>query len=149
MIYLISHRANINGPHTALYGENHPSSIKETLKNFNVEIDVWLINNLYLLGHDEPQYEVDISFLKKDGLWCHAKNIETLSSLVQENIHCFVHNTDFATLTSRGWIWTYPGQPIISSHSIAVMPETIKNYNIDKAGGICSDFITQYTSVPV
>jgi hypothetical protein len=143
-VILISHRSNLKGPYTAEYGENHPSSIEGVInKEFDVEVDVWLIGGKYILGHDNPQYEVNLSFLKNSHFWCHAKNLEALHSLIRENIHCFFHDIDAATLTSRGWIWTYPGQPILSDRAIVVMPERITNYDISKAGGICSDFILQ------
>ena len=46
------------------------------------------------------------------------------------------------TLTSLGYIWSFPGkQPI--KDSIAVMPE-IHNDDTSKAIGVCSDFIENY-----
>ena len=142
MIY-ISHRANLNGPNTASHGENHPRSIQNAIKqNYDVEIDVWFINGEYVLGHDYPQYKMDIEQLRNNRLWCHAKNLEALHKLMDENIHCFFHNIDDATITSLGWVWTYPGKTIIGNRSIAVMPEKINDYDFNKAGGVCSDFIT-------
>lgn len=145
---LISHRSNLNGPHTAKYGENHPHSIAEAIsQDFDVEVDVWLIDNKFLLGHDEPQYEVSLSFLNNTHLWCHAKNLHALDELMKNKLHCFFHDTDPATLTSKGWVWTYPGQLILSERNIAVMPERINNYDISKCGGVCSDFIMSYRMV--
>lgn len=138
----ISHRSNLHGFHTATYGENHPNSILEAVKHgVDVEIDVWLIDGRYVLGHDAPQYQVDFSFLQSKYYWCHAKNLPAFHSLMNNNIHCFFHDTDAATLTSEKWIWTYPGQPILTPLAIAVMPERIQNYDISQAGGICSDVI--------
>lgn len=135
----------MQGPDTASHGENHPNSILEVVsKGFYVEVDVWMIDGKYVLGHDEPQYQVGLTFLKDYHYWCHAKNLEALHALTHEKIHCFFHDTDAATLTSQGWIWTYPGQPILSERAIVVMPERIQNYDISKAGGICTDFILQH-----
>lgn len=144
---LISHRANTHGPNTAYHGENHPTSIADLLnKGIHVEIDVWLIDGQYALGHDKPEYEIDTAFFV-DRLWCHAKNLYALHSLMSNDVHCFFHDTDAATITSEGWIWTYPGQNIISSRAIAVMPERIEGYEIGLAGGVCSDYINNYMRV--
>ena len=74
--FLISHRGNIDGKTNQ---ENKPEYIKKALfHGFNVEIDVWYIDNKYYLGHDLPQYEIEEDFLQNASLWCHAKNIEAL-----------------------------------------------------------------------
>src|SRR5574343_960654 len=110
---LISHRGNINGSN--ILKENHPDYINDAIKNgFNVEIDVWIDNNKIILGHDYPQYEINKEFIINDKFWVHAKNIQALSYL-KEITNCFFHNSDLYTLTSKGWIWTYPGSYIISN----------------------------------
>jgi hypothetical protein len=54
----------------------------------------------------------------------------------------FWHQEDTVTLTSKNFIWAYPGkQPI--NRSIAVMPELF-NDNTDSCLGICSDYIQNY-----
>ena len=141
MIY-ISHRGNLNGPNTQK--ENHPDYIKKAwMQGFDVEVDVWYVDNQFCLGHDEPQYEVDWKFLSNPSFWCHAKNIEALSIMLNCNAHCFFHNTDDATLTSKGIIWTYPGK-FLTNKSICVMPEN-KSFKVDwkKAYGVCSDYIQE------
>jgi hypothetical protein len=47
-----------------------------------------------------------------------------------------------ATLTSRGFVWVYPGKQPIEG-SIAVLPE-VHHDPIDSCIGICSDVIAQY-----
>lgn len=144
MIY-ISHRGNIEGPDSSL--ENHPDYIKTAIKGgFQVETDVWFINGKYILGHDEPQYEVPRSFLSNAKLWCHAKNMETILDLTSRGnlIHSFYHDSDDCTLTSKGWVWTYPGKLIFGNKSIAVVPERVPGWNISLGAGICSDYISQY-----
>ena len=138
---LISHRGNIQGKSPGL--ENMPEYINDTLnKGYHVEIDVWYKNGFYL-GHDNPQYNVKPNFLAQDKIWCHAKNIEAIIEMSKyPKIHYFWHQEDDITLTSKGYIWAYPGkQPI--KDSIAVMPE-IYNDNLDKCIGICSDYISNY-----
>jgi hypothetical protein len=73
---LISHRGNIDGkkPHF----ENSPSYIDEAIElGYDVEVDLWLVNDKFYLGHDEPQYEIDFKWIedRDDRLWVHCKNI--------------------------------------------------------------------------
>ena len=61
---LISHRGNINGSKPEM--ENKPEYIQQALDlGYDVEIDVWLIDGNFFLGHDEPQYQVHGTFLMK------------------------------------------------------------------------------------
>jgi hypothetical protein len=143
---LISHRGNINGPNPVR--ENSPYYIMEALtEGYDVEIDVWLINGELFLGHDEPQYKIDATWLidRASKLWVHCKNIDALIYLkkCEQNINYFWHQEDDVTITSLGFFWTYPGKQL-TNNSIAVMPE-IKNFNdIDISYGICSDVIKKY-----
>ena len=141
---LISHRGNINGKNIPL--ENSPDYIKNAIHlGYDVEVDIWYHNNTFWLGHDNPKYQIGLYFLLEnaDKLWCHAKNIEAIIEMKKEkSINCFWHQKDDITLTSKGYIWAYPGkQPI--KNSIAVMPEIYKD-NVDKCIGICSDYIKKY-----
>ncbi len=134
----IAHRGNISGP--SKY-ENDPSYIIEALKEgYDVEIDIWIVENKIFLGHDIPEYLVEFDFVKNDRFWCHCKNIEALHLFSSNGIRCFFHNTDDATLTSDGYIWTYPGKHL-TENSICVMPER-SNWNIpNNIAGVCSDYI--------
>ena len=139
---LISHRGNIDGIYTEM--ENNPIYIDRALKNgYNVEIDVWYTNNEWYLGHDEPTYKIRIDYLKNKNLWCHAKNIDALNEMTNySDIHSFWHQEDDVTLTSKNFLWTYPGKQL-TKNSICVLPE--KNNEIPKnVFGICSDFIAKY-----
>jgi hypothetical protein len=96
------------------------------------------------LGHDEPQYEVSDEWLgeRVNNLWVHCKNVESLNWIRSTSLHYFWHEQDTLTLTSKNYMWVYPGkQPITGS--IAVMPE-IHNDDISKCLGVCSDFIKRY-----
>ena len=138
---IISHRGNLNGK--SMY-ENHPDYIEETLcQDFEVEIDVWWIDDSgFWLGHDKPQYLVDEHYLENQKFWCHAKNIEALSKMLDNNnIHCFFHQEDDVTLTSKGYIWTYPNKQL-TDKSIAVLPKELdKSLN---CYGVCTDFVTRW-----
>ena len=136
---LISHRGNINGK--IPLRENEPSYIKDAIKKgYNVEIDVWWYNNSFYLGHDVPTYKVDVKYLHDYRLWCHAKNLEAIVEMSKHpTIHYFWHQKDDITLTSKGYIWAYPGkQPI--KNSIAVLPE-LYNDDLGVCKGVCSDNI--------
>jgi hypothetical protein len=57
----------------------------------------------------------------------------------------FWHENDKYTLTSKGYIWTYPGQ-LFENNSVIVMPESNPNidFNVLKmynCFGICSDYV--------
>jgi hypothetical protein len=140
---LISHRGNLNGKIEEK--ENHPSYIDTALnQGFEVEIDMWEINGRIYLGHDEPQYEVDDKWLSErmDNLWVHCKNIELLNWIRSTSLHWFWHEEDTLTLTSKGYLWVYPGKQPIKG-SIAVMPE-MYNDDLNACVGICSDYIINY-----
>ena len=143
---LISHRGNIDGRNQNK--ENSPEYIFETLSfGFEVEIDVWLNDNQFYLGHDKPTYPIDSKMLVNDKLWCHAKNIDALAAMLREpSIHCFWHQNDDAVLTSKRYIWTYPGKRIARNRAIAVKPELHKGHDISMAEGICSDYIADYVT---
>jgi hypothetical protein len=139
--HYISHRGNLDGRVINL--ENSPDYISKALsKEYEVEIDVWFVNDSFYLGHDEPLHLISKEFLENEKLWCHGKNPQAIVEMKKYAIHYFWHQSDILTLTSKNYIWVYPGmQPI--ERSIAVMPE-IYNDNITKCIGICSDYIKNY-----
>ena len=138
---LISHRGNLNGKD--IENENNPLYIDRALgKGYDVEIDVWYENGKWYLGHDKPQYEIELDYLRNKKLWCHAKNIEALNLMLDDDIHCFWHQEDDVTLTSCGFIWTSPGKKL-TEKSICVLPEKIGEIPKDCIG-ICSDYIERY-----
>lgn len=143
---LISHRGNIDGPNPER--ENTLEYIQEAIEaGYDVEIDLWLVDYEPWLGHDKPQYQTewhDIEELGLKNLWVHCKNIEMLDDLLPyPSFHCFWHQEDDVTLTTNKYIWTYPGKTLIEG-AIAVMPERFPEWDISKAGGICSDYISKY-----
>jgi glycerophosphoryl diester phosphodiesterase len=140
---IIAHRGNLNGsvPHQ----ENTPESIYRAYsKNFFVEIDVWLTENELWLGHDRPTIICPTNILYHSLSIFHAKNLEALTYLLDLGLHCFFHNTDGGVLTSKGYIWTYPGQPVFTN-SIVVMPENYTTQTQFRAAGVCTDYPSVYT----
>jgi hypothetical protein len=142
-LIFISHRGNLNGPNPDR--ENHPDYVRSAITSgYDVEIDVWKKGKDFYLGHDEPQYQVNWKFLTNPSLWCHAKDIDALREMMSIGAHCFFHQNDDFVLTSRGFIWTYPGNQT-TPLSICVMPETEDIEHISmNCYGICSDFISKY-----
>jgi len=143
---IIAHRANLNGSITA--DENRPEVITAVLDlGFDVEIDVWLIDGKYLLGHDGPEYLVDEEFLLRDGLWIHAKNIAAMAAL-KEKTNCFFHDVDDAVFTSRNDIWVYPGKPLPAG-SVCVSPEKAdySEADLNRCSAICTDYPIKYKNL--
>lgn len=142
---LIAHRGLTKGPDIDL--ENRPEQILQSLaRGFDCEIDLRVINNELFLGHDQADYLIDAEFLKKPGLWIHAKNLEAFDFLVNTRYNYFWHQTDDYTLTAHGLIWAYPGKEL-TIRSVMVMPEwqdeTLANtLNVD-CYAICSDYVAQ------
>lgn len=140
-MYLISHRGNINGIQKSK--ENDPNYINRAIEGgFDVEVDVRYNKGKFFLGHDYNQYEIDKNFLLNEKIWCHAKTTTALSALHQIGAHYFWHQKDDYTITSKGFIWTYPGKKLLPN-SICVLPEDA-NYIEINCLGICSDFIEKY-----
>ena len=136
MIY-ISHRANLFGPDPK--NENKPEQVLKVLNmGFDVEIDVWLTDKGWFLGHDEPKYKVEMEFLLTRRLWCHAKNVAALEELTLMGVVAFWHQKDDFVLTTNNFIWTYPGHPLTYS-SICVLPEN-SNQKFYKCAGVCTDY---------
>jgi len=138
---LISHRGNITGPNPKL--ENKPSYILDALnKGYDCEIDVYYDRGWWL-GHDAPQYKIDIGWLcgKKDVLWIHCKNTISLYKMLKKMyiFNCFSHQNDIYTLTSKGYIW--------QAHYNNITDKTIvvdKSKKIDinkKCYAICADYL--------
>jgi len=144
-VIFISHRGNIYG--RSEKDENSPDYILQALNsNYFVEIDLWVDQNKFLLGHDEPTYEIESSFLDNEKLFVHCKNEEAIEFLHNNSLGCeyFWHDNDKYTLTSKGNIWTYMGS-YCPKNSIALMPELF-DASIDYSNcyGICSDKIYFY-----
>jgi hypothetical protein len=140
-VNLIAHRGNVLGKDSR---ENMPSYIIQALESgYDAEIDVWLINQEYFLGHDDPMYQISEDFLRKPGLWCHAKNSSAFKTMLKNpDIHCFWHENDDYTLTSKGIIWIFPDkEPLDGGILVLREGQTIPNPNL---GGICSDFVGDY-----
>jgi len=141
----ISHRGNINNiDHTR---ENSPSYIDEAIRmGYDVEIDIRFINDQLYLGHDIPEYKIDINFLtkRKDNLWVHTKDFKSLSRLISLPLRIFFHEKEAHTIIhNTNLIWSHNLNesnensiiPLLTRQSISESSKYMHVY------GICSDFV--------
>jgi hypothetical protein len=140
---IISHRGNLKGPEKS--NENKPKQIDLAIKNgFEVEIDLWIVNGNFLLGHDRPEHVIDLSWAlnRSKYLWIHCKNIELLDYFIinRTDLNFFFHQNDHVALTSKFHLWVYP-EKTYTKNSILV------SNNIDNLSfldnppfGVCTDF---------
>lgn len=140
---LIAHRGLMKGPDPNI--ENSKLLITSALAHgFDAEVDVWYLRDGWYLGHDMPTYQTDIEYLSQNGLWIHAKNLEALYELSKTKLNYFWHQEDDFTLTSHGYIWTYPNKRL-TDHSVCVMPNwhdgELRSARDAKCFGICSDYV--------
>lgn len=153
MPILISHRGNLNGARPKL--ENKPSYITSVLnKGYDAEIDVWYYDHKWWLGHDNPQYKISFKWIedRKYKLWVHCKNLGALEQFVEQDTRVgvsspnyFWHQKDDYTLTSHGFIWTYPDKDLSEiNKTICVLPELGYRGYFDKCYGICTDYVLKY-----
>ena len=147
---IISHRGNVSGPGQR---ENDPEQIDLCIKSgFDCEVDLWLIDDTLLLGHDYGKYQVNLQWLinRENSLWVHCKNGDALTYLIGRKghkINFFWHENDKYTLTSSKKIWVYPGCKLFSG-SVAVLPELWLNEDnhtlISRCYAICTDYPEMY-----
>ncbi len=142
----IAHRGNLDGPVTSL--ENDPSYIDRALsEGFDVEVDLWYVPAGFFLGHDLGNYPVTLEWLKErsSNLWIHCKNLPALEKLsppknTASDLNFFWHQTDDHTLTSRGFIWTFPNKPVCSKSVIVNLDKDFGSHSLQECYAICSDY---------
>lgn len=136
---IIAHRGNLNGPSQA---ENEPDYVQKAWRlGVDCEIDVHYVRGHFYLGHDVPRYKVPESYLERNGMWCHAKNLDAfLKMLENKKIHCFWHQEDDFALTSKKYIWTYPGKKTTRRSVIVSVGKDWVNEKHGRVFGICTDY---------
>jgi len=150
---IISHRGNLRGREEDQ--ENTPGRIDHCISiGLDVEVDVWKIDDEWFLGHDYPKTKISIDFLeeRKYNLWVHCKNISALGGLFLENFNgnYFWHEEDKYTMTSKGFLWTYPAKDYAETFpnqiilDFSEMPiDTINSYKEKNIYGLCVDYAEQ------
>jgi hypothetical protein len=138
---IISHRGNLNG--RIPEKENHPNYIDTALSSgYDVEIDIWFRDEKFYLGHDIPQYEIDINWIhdRENKLWIHAKNLGAVEQLLKTELNWFWHDTDKMTITSKGFPWAYTDTFFLGSYTVIKNEKNIPEY----VKGICTDFPIEF-----
>ena len=133
----IAHRGNTVGPSPL---ENSPGILLEAIsKNFDVEVDIRFTDKGWFLGHDGPIYKVGDSFIDqiKNSSWFHCKNLDALEKLNKKDYKSFWHQNDDFTLTSNGYIWTYPGKNVTP---VSIIVDLNLDYKYNNIYGICTDY---------
>lgn len=144
---LISHRGNINS--ILVERENTTSYIDEAIsQGYDVEIDVRLVYNKLFLGHDAPDYEIDLSWLmdRKKYLWVHTKNFDALSFLIDYDLRIFYHQKeDHTIINNSGAIWSHNLHEADKKSIIPLLNfKDISSFSNECFGeiyGVCSDYI--------
>lgn len=139
----IAHRGHFNGPNE--FSENNPTDLIAAIASgFDIEVDIRMNNFGIFLGHDEMKHEIDEDFIKdiKDHAWFHCKNIAALGYFtnVMPDAKFFWHENDEYTLTSNGYIWTYP-EKVFTNKSIVVVKGKVDLGIYEGAYGVCSDYL--------
>ena len=137
---LIAHRGNVYGPQST--SENHPDYVTRALDlGYDAEVDVWVRDGVLWLGHDHSEHRVNESLLMNPHVWCHAKHLDALDTLLTMGAHCFYHQDDRFTLTSQKYIWTYPGF-LTTQRSVAVLTGCAPQFLPERpCHGVCSDYV--------
>lgn len=146
---LIAHRGNTEGREPNF--ENNPDYVDKAIKQgFSVEIDLRTVGKKVFLGHDAPQYQISEQWLRdrSNWLWVHCKDQVAMMRGMEFNLNYFWHENDAYTMTSKGYVWAYPGKNPCTELTIMVMPEQydllgrIHSGNISpKPFGVCSDYV--------
>lgn len=142
---LIAHRGNTVGRRPEL--ENTIDYVESAISSgYHVEIDLWGAGENLYLGHDSAETTITAAWLEEHTnlLWIHCKNAGALALMIDSPHNYFFHATDEYTITSRGYVWAYPGSPPAGKSTIAVMPESFpgkRAINLYQYAGVCSDFV--------
>jgi hypothetical protein len=142
---IISHRGNIRGP--VPEKENRPSYIDSAINiGYDVEVDLRFIDGAFWLGHDEPQYKVELSwmYLRSEKLWFHCKDVYSALELSKlKTFKYFCHSSDAYVATSTGHLWLHDISKSVNEYCIIPLISDIeaRKYNEFKdVYGICTDF---------
>jgi hypothetical protein len=145
----ISHRGNTDSIKKDL--ENTQKYIDLAIsKGYEVEIDIWYVDQNLFLGHDKPEKLVSLQWLeeRKDKLWIHTKNRSALEYFTMQK-NCFKffwHTIEPYILTSNCLIWAHDYESI-NNEKICIIPllslEQVVEADVRDWYAICTDFPDQ------
>ena len=141
---LISHRGNTEGCNEKK--ENSPDYIDNAISlGFDVEIDVRYLNGDLYLGHDLPQYKINLEWLieRKNNLWVHTKDYMSMCELVDTEIRFFFHEKESHTIIyNTKLFWTHNLKEVGVKSIIPLLSKVdILKYPNTDVFGVCSDFV--------
>lgn len=146
MTIFISHRGNTECIDEER--ENTPEYIDLAIqKGYEVEIDIWKIEDKLYLGHDEPELEVALEWLadRKKHLWIHTKNRQALEYLteISQSFKFFWHSSEPYILTSNGLIWAHEYEEV-DNDSLCIVPllslEQVEQSSVRDWFAVCTDY---------
>ena len=144
---IICHRGNTFGPDPD--NENKPEVIDYCIREgYDVDIDLWVHNGDLYLGHNEPVYPITMEYLLplSTSLWIHCKNLQASTELFKyKRFNYFLHDKDDYTLTSQGYVWTYPKPHNVFSYNQILLdfyPSVdFEKYKLLGIYGVCVDYV--------
>lgn len=144
---IIAHRGNIDGINKNT--ENDPFYIDRAInKGYFVEIDLWFVDNQLYLGHNNPQYPIDIDWIieRKQNLIIHEKNIDCCLCKDLLLTNRVTHNIDDYAITSTHIGWTTKKE-LLNENTIWVINEKKEDLTGLKLLGICTDYANYYNTL--
>lgn len=142
----ISHRGNLNGPIPDK--ENRPSYIDCAIQlGYDIEVDIRYINDEFWLGHDEPQYKIELTWMKlrKEKIWYHCKDLNSTIKLLEldEGFKFFCHSYDDFVLTSTGHVWVHDLSKKINNKCVIPLLSIgeIDAYILADEFAVCTDYV--------
>lgn len=145
---LISHRGNITGRIPEV--ENQPDYIQDTIVlGYDVEIDVRMKESQLYLGHDYAQYKIELEWLieRRDKLWIHTKDFESLDLLIDKGLRVFFHEQERQTIINNtNLIWSHDLESISTKSIIPLLgTQSIEEYGhlAQNVYGVCSDYLNK------
>lgn len=142
----IAHRGNLNGPSP---DENKPEYILAALDaGYEAEVDAWMMEDGFYLGHDKPSYKVDRFLFQNQRIWTHCKNVAALFELSKYlDVNCFFQDNDEIALTSRGYLWAHSRCATYDEKTVVVSLGPIWAGTGRKPLGICTDYASAFKEV--
>ncbi len=141
----IYHRGNSRGAPTV---ENNPRHLSTLVgAGHHVEVDVWIRDGVFCVGHDRPEHPVSLSWLEAlaPRALIHCKDGATFVGLramfAERGIAAdlFYHTTEDYALSTGGKIIVYPGKEVFPN-CLSMMPESVNRDPIaETCAEICSD----------
>ena len=149
---IIAHRGNLYGPN--LETENTIEQAEKCFVfGFAVELDIWVWDAAFYLGHSAPKTFVARRWILDNlhRVKLHAKNQEAAYELA-EIVDVFCHRNDPFVFTSRRNVWFYPGSEIQKQYNvgrqlIACLPELAPDWDLTHATHICTDYPVKYAEM--